>query len=66
MSTKGSGEVETSPTTADVSSAEPTWNGPFVEPLEQGGEMYWECDDCGAEVLDGQRDQCSHREGCSA
>jgi len=64
MSTKDSRAQKSEPT--DGSSTEPDWTGPFVEPPAQGGEMYWRCDDCGAEVLDGFRDDCSHREGCSA
>lgn len=25
--------------------------GPFVEPHDQGGELYWRCEDCGREAL---------------
>ncbi|WP_227357691.1 SWIM zinc finger family protein [Haladaptatus salinisoli] len=43
--------VEESTRTDDQCSEE-TIDGPFVEPPEQGGELYWKCTACGREALD--------------
>ncbi|MEE6210871.1 hypothetical protein U3A55_12000 [Salarchaeum sp. III] len=61
MSTNASGAQETSATDHSIESE---LEGPFVEPPEQGGALYWRCPDCGREILDGHEHNLTHAADC--
>lgn len=46
-----------------------TWKGPFTEYDRYGeptGAKYVRCSECGVEVLEGETDDATHRDGCSS
>ena len=50
----------------ELESAGTTLDGPFTEPLAQGGATYYRCPGCGREVLAGRTANLSHASGCGA
>ncbi len=48
--------------------AAPTWKGPFPEYNRYGeptGARYVRCSECGVEVLEGETEHATHRDGCN-
>ena len=62
MASANTTETDAEPTVEDLI------EGPFIEPVEQGGASYYRCADCGRESLrrgDLKRDGF-HADGCAA
>lgn len=56
MSTNASRSCKTDPTTH--------LDGPYIEPLAQGGRRYYRCPDCNREVLADGVQNFDHAPGC--
>lgn len=50
----------------ELESAGTTLDGPFTEPLAQGGATYYRCPGCGREVLANRTANLTHAPGCDA